>query len=196
MTIRLILGLGNPGRRYEDTRHNIGYRALDHLSNILKARFNKDVPTAVLAEGGLDEQTVILAKPITYMNRSGAAARQIAEKEGILPEEILVISDDSNLPLGQLRVRRSGTHGGHNGLRSIIECLGTDQFGRIRCGVGAPESREIPLEDYVLDGFLESEEEIAEDMARRAAEAALVVCRESYEAAMARYNKKVENNEQ
>lgn len=191
MAGRLILGLGNPGRRYDDTRHNIGFRVIDRLCGELGVRgLRETLPTAVYGVGEFEGERVLLAKPTTYMNKSGAAARQFREIEEIDPADMIVICDDTNISLGTLRVRPKGSAGGHNGLKSIIQILGTPDFGRIRCGVGAPADRNYPLEDYVLDSFTKNEEEYVEVMIGLAGEAALSVCREGYETAMSRYNRR------
>lgn len=192
MDIRLIIGLGNPDRKYAATRHNIGFWVADVLAGMLSAEPLPSTSTAHLARGTLDGESLLLAKPVTYMNRSGRAARALCEAEDLTSEQILVVCDDTNLPLSQLRVRRAGSHGGHNGLRSMMEVLGTDCFGRVRCGVGEPQGRGVDLEDWVLSEFRRNEMEAAEEMARRAAEAVLCVCREGYETAMSRFNQKIQ----
>src|SRR6188508_1228850 len=147
-SIRLIAGLGNPGREYENTRHNAGFMILDRLASRLKADWgNERKFEARFARSG----RLFLLKPQTYMNLSGRSVAAVCQFYKIQPAEVLVIHDDVALPEGKLRIRLSGSAGGHNGMRSIIACLGTDQFPRIRFGVGAAEGR--TMTGHVLGSF-------------------------------------------
>ena len=147
--MRLVVGLGNPGKKYKSNRHNIGFAFLDSYFNAKNLKFKKRIKYDYLI---LDN--VIFIKPKTYMNRSGEAVTSILTKYRI--DEILVIVDDIHLPIGEIRIRKSGGNGGHNGLRSIVSTLGSTEFGRIRIGVGSPEEKD--LSNYVLSDF--SKEEI------------------------------------
>lgn len=148
----LVIGLGNPGAQYAQTRHNAGFMAVDALAKELEVTMKKKLLLPVdMGEARMSDEKVILAKPTTYMNLSGKAVGALARKHNVMPERIIVLSDDVALPIGTIRVRVGGSAGGHNGLKSIIETLG-DGFVRVRIGVGAPPSN-IPLEAYVLQTF-------------------------------------------
>lgn len=165
----LVVFLGNPGLRYEGTRHNAGFMAADafarkHDLSITRLRFH-----ALTASCILGDQSVLLMKPQTFMNLSGDAVGQAARFYKIPPEHVLVVSDDVSLPVGSLRVRTKGSAGGHNGLKNIIAVLGTDAFPRIRMGVGSPPHPEYDMMDWVLSVFRNQD---AEEIARAAADAA------------------------
>jgi PTH1 family peptidyl-tRNA hydrolase len=153
--VRIIVGLGNPGSEYVGTRHNIGFDIVDHAAAALGARFRLGPGEYLVADIPADGAPVRFIKPLTYMNNSGLAVSDVLRRTASAPEEIVVVTDDFHLPLGRLRLRLSGSAGGHNGLRSIIEELGTEAFPRLRCGI-AGES--LPAEasarkDYVLRPF-------------------------------------------
>ena len=153
----LIVGLGNPGARYENTRHNVGFWAIDELSRrsdtaVRKIRFH-----ALTADAVVGSQGVLLMKPTTFMNLSGQAVGEAARFFKIPPEHILILSDDVDLPLGKLRIRKSGSAGGHNGLKNIIQHLGTDQFPRLKLGVGGKPHPDYNMADWVL-GQLQGED--------------------------------------
>jgi PTH1 family peptidyl-tRNA hydrolase len=153
----IILGLGNPGDEYEHTRHNAGFMAMDALAKKQNATWKEaDAFHGWIAETHIGEQKVLLAKPWTYMNASGRTAKALAQFYKIAPSQIIVVADDVSLPLGTLRVRMEGSAGGHNGLKSIIEHLGTDVFPRIKIGVDA-EPANVPLEAWVLSRFSKDE---------------------------------------
>jgi peptidyl-tRNA hydrolase, PTH1 family len=154
--LRVIFGIGNPGIRYEYTRHNAGFLLLDYFAQKKSLRFKDTRGKYLEAEGKISNQDFVLIKPVTYVNNSGLAARQVSDNYNITPEDFLVVCDDTNLKNYILRVRLSGGDGGHNGLSSIIYHLITDQFPRIRIGIGSnPE--DIALSDYVLTEFSKSE---------------------------------------
>ena len=180
--IRLIAGLGNPGREYQRTRHNIGFMVLDRLASDWQLTWQlSEKWNAAWAK-----HDVILMKPATYMNRSGAALSAIANFYKITPAEILVVLDDLALPLGRLRLRTKGSSGGHNGLESIYEHFGTEAIPRLRLGIGAP-----PFEgavDYVLSRFFEEEKPLLEKTIDRAAEAAKCAIDKGVFAAMNIFN--------
>ena len=152
----VIFGIGNPGIRYEFTRHNAGFLLLDYLAKKFSIGFKESTGEYLQSEGNINEQRFLLVKPVTFVNNSGIAAKQIFEKYSLLPEEFLVVCDDTNLQSFDLRVRLSGGDGGHNGLSSLIYHLMTDQFPRIRIGIGC-NPPEIELADYVLSEFSKTE---------------------------------------
>ncbi len=189
--MRLILGLGNPGEPYRDTRHNVGFRVVEELARrwripVDRLECNSLAGSRTGAEG---EDDVLLVKPQTYMNRSGYAARCFAERHELDPPAVLVVYDEVNLPLGKLRVRRAGSPAGHRGLESIIENLRTSEIPRLRLGV-APEGgvKSEDLADFVLAPFAPEELETVEEMIRRAADACEVWVGEGVEAAMRGFN--------
>jgi len=184
----LVVGLGNPGSKYEWTRHNMGFLVVDELAERLsipvqRLKFKALTNTAVL--GG---KSVLLMKPTTYMNLSGEAVGQAARFYKIPPERVLVISDDVALPQGKLRVRRSGSAGGHNGLKNIIAHLGTDQFPRIKVGVGQKPSPDSDMVNWVLGTFTGQDRKVMEEAIGRAADAVTVLLQHGIEQAMASYN--------
>ncbi len=184
----MVVGLGNPGAEYEATRHNAGFMAVDLLARKL-GRFTGWRRDGVLlrGEGRANRNTVVLVKPQTYMNRSGAAVKVLVS-EGYIPPEILVVSDDVYLPLGVIRLRTSGGTGGHQGLESIRLEVGTTDFPRLRIGVGpAPESAELP--EYVLSPFTEEERARIPEALGGAAEAAFVAAAAGLSEAMNRWNR-------
>ena len=149
----LIVGLGNPGKNYEFTRHNAGFLTLDHIASELDTEINNLKTNALVADVVINNHRCLLVKPQTFMNNSGTAVRDIAKFYKIPPEKIIVIFDDISLPCGKLRIRRKGTDGGHNGIKSIIYHLNSDQFPRIKIGVGAKPNPEYDLADWVLSKF-------------------------------------------
>lgn len=184
---RIVIGLGNPGERYAATRHNVGFRVVEELAERRRIRLVAGECNAFL---GSDEALSLVA-PQTYMNRSGYAARCLAERHDLEPANLLVVYDEVHLPLGKLRVRRGGSPAGHRGMESILECLGTDQVPRLRLGVGgedgAPAGEE--LVDFVLSPFDEEELEVVDEMIRRAADACAVWARDGVGAAMQQFNR-------
>ncbi len=168
--MKLIIGLGNPGPKYTSTRHNIGFDVLDLVAARRGLEFGSSPADAVMAREQGPQARVILAKPLTFMNRSGDAAGTLARYFRIEPVEILVVVDDANLSLGRLRARPDGSDGGHNGLRSVLESLGTQAVPRLRVGVGRGEERR-DLADHVLSRFDSDEQEVASTMIGTAADA-------------------------
>ena len=155
----LIVGLGNPGKNYEFTRHNAGFLTLDHIASELDTEINNLKNNALVADVVINNHRCLLVKPQTFMNNSGTAVRDIAKFYQIPPEKIVVIFDDISLPCGKLRIRRKGTDGGHNGIKSIIYHLNSDQFPRIKIGVGAKPNPEYDLADWVLSKFSKDDTE-------------------------------------
>lgn len=154
--MRVIFGIGNPGIRYEFTRHNAGFLLLDYLANKISVNFKESTGDYFEAEGKINDQIFLLVKPVTYVNKSGIAAKQIFEKYCLSDEEFLVVCDDTNIKSYDWRVRLSGGDGGHNGLSSLIYHLFSDQFPRIRIGIGT-NPPDIELSDYVLSEFSKDE---------------------------------------
>src|SRR5215218_5229160 len=188
--MHLILGLGNPGEEYRDTRHNVGFRVVEELARRWQIPIDRLDCNALVgrllacAEAGPEGGGVLLARPQTYMNRSGYAARCFAERYGIDPAAVLVVYDEVNLPLGKIRLRRSGSPAGHRGLESVIENLRTAEVPRLRLGVAAGEGRPTgeELVELVLSPFAPDELEAAGEMIRRAADACETWVREGVEA--------------
>ena len=189
----LIAGLGNPTREYEKTRHNVGFEAIDILADKAGTTVTVKKHKALYGKGYIGGQKVILAKPQTYMNLSGESIREIADFYKIEPENIIILCDDINLSEGQLRIRLKGSAGGHNGLKNIISHLGTQEFPRIRIGVGE-KPRGMDLADYVLGRFPKEQQAVMEEAYRDAAEAACMMIEDGADAAMNHYNRKNKEN--
>jgi PTH1 family peptidyl-tRNA hydrolase len=186
--VRLVVGLGNPGPRYRGTRHNLGFEVVERLGRAWGAVFRRRFEgqgAAVTGPGG----PVTLLMPQTYMNDSGRAVAAARRRMGLAPEEILVVHDDLDLPVGSVRVRPRGSSGGHNGLRSIIAALGSEAFGRVRLGIGHPGPGEDVVA-YVLERFAPAERDAVEAAVARAVDAVVRVLRDGYEAAMNEVNAK------
>ena len=184
----LLVGLGNPGDQYENTRHNVGFLVADELAerhNIPVQRLKFRALTNTVTIG---DRKVLLMKPVTYMNLSGEAVREAAAFYKIPPERVLVISDEVSLAPGKIRVRRSGSAGGHNGLKNIIAHLGTDQFPRIRLGVGQKPHPDYDMADWVLGKFQGEDKKAVEAAVKKAADAAECLIREGVDKAMNQYN--------
>lgn len=184
----LVVFLGNPGPRYECTRHNAGFMAGDALANKLGVNISRLRFKALTAECEINGERVLLMKPQTFMNLSGEAVGEAARFYKIPPEHVLVVSDEVSLPLGKLRVRQKGSAGGHNGLKSIIAALGSDGFPRVRIGVGAPPHPEYDMADWVLSVFRNQDLEDMQSAAQRAAEAVITYISDGPERAMNRFN--------
>lgn len=187
----LIVGLGNPGREYRNTRHNIGFDVIDVIAGQEHIDVAEKKHKALIGKGMIAGQKVILAKPQTYMNLSGESVRSLLDYYKVdETEELIVISDDISLSPGQLRIRKKGSAGGHNGLKNIIAHLGHDNFQRIKMGVGE-KPKGYDLADYVLGHFDKAERELMDDAAKRAADAVRLMLTEGADTAMNQYNKKV-----
>ena len=184
---RLIIGLGNPGSEYEGTRHNVGFAVVDRLAPEGTA-FQHDKGNTLLVWTRRRGRPFGLAKPLTYMNRSGTAVKNLIGHYGIELENVLVVVDDVNLPPGKLRLRSGGSAGGHNGVQDIIDRLGSDAFPRLRIGIGDDFSRGRQA-DYVLAPFSPDERPIMEEAIDRAAEAVVAFVCEGLMPAMNRYNR-------
>ena len=186
----LVAFLGNPGPKYEGTRHNAGFLTADALSKKLNTAINKVRFQSLTAQVELGGEKVLLMKPQTYMNLSGQAVSQAARFYKIPPEHVLVVSDEVSLPVGKLRIRIKGSAGGHNGLKSIIAQLGTEDFPRIRLGVGAPPHPDYEMMDWVLSAFRDQDAEDMRKVAARAAEAVECYIEKGPDKAMNLYNTK------
>ena len=187
--MKIIVGLGNPGRKYERTRHNAGFMAIDKLAGLLRVELTQEKHHALIGRARMGSEEVILAKPQTYMNESGRAVGAILRSAYAEASDLIVLHDELDLALGTVRVKTGGGHGGHNGLRSIIENLGTADFIRVRIGIGRPEPGIDPA-DYVLSPFLGEERQAVPEIMARAAEAARVIVVEGPARAMNTVNKK------
>ena len=183
----LIVGLGNPGAEYERTRHNLGFMLVDLLAVEAQTQVKRTECRALIGRAEIEARTVELAKPQTFMNLSGEAVNCLLQKPERSVEELIVISDDLALPLGKLRLRTQGSHGGQNGLRSVIECLKTNDFIRLRIGI-APEHPVTNASDFVLGKFSKGEAETIERVLKNAADAIRSVIRDGVDEAMARFN--------
>lgn len=192
--MKLIVGLGNPGRRYRGTRHNVGWEVIARLAGRAAIRVNEDEGFAEVGRGTIGGRRVLLARPFTYMNVSGEAVRDLRRRHRLRPEDILVVVDDIDLPLGRLRLRAGGSAGGHNGLRSVIEALGTTEFPRLRVGIGRPPEGTDPAE-FVLTRFTSEEAPVAQASIERAADAVELAITEGLTAAMNRFNARGGNGE-
>jgi PTH1 family peptidyl-tRNA hydrolase len=190
-----IIGLGNPGREYEWTRHNAGYEVINKLAYDYNIDMNKMKFKAIYGEGRIGNQKVLLIKPTTYMNLSGESVREFVNFYKLEPENIIVTCDDINLPVGYIRIRSKGSDGGQKGLRNIIAQLGYDNFARVRVGVGE-KPPQWDLAKYVLSRFLDEEkDEIISGMTDAADAITMIIKEESTQSAMNKYNKKAGKNE-
>jgi PTH1 family peptidyl-tRNA hydrolase len=196
--VKVVLGIGNPGRRYTPTRHNVGFRVVDRVAAILGTDVRKRRLKGLLGEGSSGGGRLLLVKPQTFVNLSGECARAVIDYYGAGIDSLLVVTDDVNLPLGMLRCRRGGSSGGHNGLDSIIQHLGTKEFARLRMGVGRPETGpetgpedgpEDELVGHVLGRFSREERDLADEAEARAAEAVLVWAEHGVEECQNRFNR-------
>jgi PTH1 family peptidyl-tRNA hydrolase len=183
----LIVGLGNPGRKYAGNRHNVGFHCLDRLAERHGLSFDKRQGNAELALGHIGERRVILAKPKTHVNESGKAVGTLSRFYKVKPRDVLTIYDDLDLPQGTIRLRPRGSSGGHNGIKSIIDHLGTQAFPRLRVGIGRPPGRMEP-KDYVLQDFGSAEREHMQEVYGRVVEAVEVFIAEGVREAMNRFN--------
>jgi PTH1 family peptidyl-tRNA hydrolase len=167
----VVAGLGNPGPKYAETRHNVGQRVVHHLAPLLRAAWRDDGP-ALVARGRWRDETVYLVKPQGFMNAIGGPLAAALRRLGADPSDLVVVYDDIDLPLGTVRVRMKGSHGGHNGVRSILETLGTSDIRRVKLGIGRPEHK-AAVPDHVLERFDADELPIVEEAVARAAERVL-----------------------
>ncbi len=189
---KLIVGLGNPGTHYTNNRHNIGFMCLNHFARTHGIQFDKKQGQARIGMGEVAGNKVILARPQTYMNASGESVCRLVDKYKIALDDLIVIHDDLDLPPGKVRIRRGGSSAGHKGIKSIIACLGSGDFIRLRAGIGRPVSddyeKESDIIDYVLSDFTAEEKQIIAAVIPRVTEAILCILTEGLTAAMNKYN--------
>lgn len=188
----IIAGLGNPGKEYENTRHNVGFDVIDALAEKYNISVLELKHKAMIGKGYIEGQKVVLVKPLTFMNLSGESIRPIVDYYKVNAEqELIVISDDISLPPGQLRVRKKGSAGGHNGLKNIIKLLGSENFQRVRMGVGE-KPKNYDLADWVLGHFNKEERKAVDEAARKAVRAVEMMMNDDVDAAMNEFNRKVQ----
>jgi len=187
--MHIVIGLGNPGRKYERTRHNAGFLAVDELARGLRFDLNQEKYHALVGRGKRGGGEVLVVKPQTFMNESGRSVAAALRYTGSSVADLVVVHDDLDLPLGTVRIKTGGGHGGHNGLRSIIDHTGTPEFVRVRVGIGRPPVGRDAA-DYVLSPFLPAEQQAAADAIARAAEAVNAIMTDGLTKAMNAYNKK------
>jgi len=183
--MKLIVGLGNPGKAYADSRHNVGFRCVDRFARLNHIPLTRRQQRSKAGTGVVAETEVVVAKPRTFMNLSGEAVGRLVRRFGVPLEDLLVIHDDMDLPPGKVRIRQRGGSAGHNGVKSIIDSLGSQDFPRIRVGIGRPDGDEV---SYVLSDFTAEEKQVIEEAVSTAADAIHCILTEGIEAAMNRYN--------
>lgn len=186
----LVVGLGNPGSQYEATRHNVGFRAVDALAKEAGVKIDRAKFQALTAQATVGGVRVLLMKPQTYMNLSGVAVKQAADFYKVPPERVLVLFDDIDLDVGRLRIRAKGSAGGHNGIKSIISSLGSQDFPRIKIGVGAKPHPDYDLADWVLSRFTLAEQKLLEPAIDHAAAAVPMIFTQGIERASSQFNRK------
>jgi len=187
--VKLIVGLGNPGPKYARSRHNVGWMIVDAFAEKFRIDISRHEKEALTGSGRVAGGSVILAKPLTYMNRSGDAVKLLTNAYLESLHDLMVVYDDFDLPLGKLRIRERGSPGTHNGMRSIVESLATESFPRLRCGVRGANYVEDRLRDYVLDDFEESELPIVHRSIERAVDALFLFARGDLKRAMNEFNR-------
>ena len=184
----LVVGLGNPDKKYRNTRHNTGFIAVDYMAGELGIELSKKKFDSLTAEAVIAEEKVLLMKPQTYMNLSGVAVEKAASFYKISPENVIVIFDDISLPVGRMRIRRKGTHGGHNGIRSIIDYLQSENFPRVKVGIGERPNPHYDLADWVLSTFKEDELKSIKEVAGHCLDIVKLIIEGNIEQAMSKYN--------
>jgi peptidyl-tRNA hydrolase, PTH1 family len=181
----LIAGLGNPGSRYEKTRHNVGFLAIEEIVRREQLEF-REKEDYRLCKGSLEDEKIILLEPLTFMNRSGTVVRKVMQKSNIFPEKLIVIHDDLDLATGTLKIRKKGSSGGHKGIESIIQHLGTQEFIRVKIGIGRDPN--IPTERYVLSKFGKEEMQLIREALLEAVESVHSIINDGIDRAMNRFN--------
>lgn len=184
---KMIAGLGNPGEKYERTRHNAGFLVVDRLSREFGIPLSKQKFDLVYGRGTMEGADVILAKPMSYMNRSGLPIRKLSDYMGLTSEDLLVIYDDIDLTFERIKLKEKGGHGGHNGIRSLIDSFGTRDFPRLRIGIGRPEG-EKDVTNHVLGRFTAEEAEIMDSVVEMAGQVVVTVVTKGLTAAMNNFN--------
>lgn len=183
--MKLVVGLGNPGREYEGTRHNIGFDVIDYIADNLNVNVNKIKFKGLMGDINYQGEKIILLKPSTFMNLSGESVREAKDFYKIDINDIIVVYDDIALDVGRIRIRPSGSDGGHNGIKNIIYQLNSDKFSRVRVGIGAPKG---DLVSHVLGKFTNDEREILQDVVKVSSEAVLEIIKNGVQSAMNKYN--------
>ena len=186
-SVMIIVGLGNPGPKYSGTRHNIGFQCIDRMAKRWGIEVSERRAKAVLGKGSYRGQNVVLAKPRTFMNHSGEGLRYLLARFSAVPADLLVIYDEMALPMGKLRLRAAGSDAGHNGIRSIIDCLNTVEFPRLRIGIGRPDPESNNV-THVLDRFSQEEQTVIDEVVDRVILATECILEESLERAMNKFN--------
>jgi len=191
--MKLVVGLGNPGKTYAHNRHNVGFRCLNYFARLHSIHLDQRQCRARVGIGKIGSEQLLLAKPGTFMNLSGKSVACLVRKHGIPLNDLLIIYDDMDLPSGKIRLRKSGSSGGHKGMNSIISALGSETFPRIRVGIGRPEAGEQSMSEdavvnYVLSDFAPQEETIIKPVINKVAEAIVFFISEGIEAAMGKFN--------
>ena len=184
--MKLFVGLGNPGKKYEHTRHNMGFDVIDMFSDLSQIDVDKEVFHGILGRGSLFDEDIMLFKPTTFMNLSGTAVRELVSYFKIPLEDVVIIYDDMALEPGNIRLRPNGSSGGHKGMQNIIDLLGTDEIKRIRIGIGEP--KEDDTIDYVLSKPIKEERELIEPAIENAVQALKEILKSNFERAMNRFN--------
>ena len=187
--MKLIVGLGNPGAEYERSRHNAGWMVVDAFARKFRIAIDRHEKNSMTGQGRVGGGTVVVARPLTFMNLSGDAVRLLVNAYTETMEDLIVIFDDIDLPLGRLRIRPEGSAGTHNGMRSIVESLASDRFARLRFGVRGPTYSEVRLRDYVLDDFSETEHPEVEQAIERSVDALALFARGDLRRAMNQFNR-------
>ncbi len=185
----IIVGLGNPGKKYENTRHNIGFIAIDYFAEKYNIKINKIKHKALMGEGTIGGEKVILVKPQTFMNLSGESIREVMSYYKVPIENLVVIYDDIDIDVGNVRIRKKGSAGTHNGMKSVIYQLKEDNFPRVRIGVGKDEK--IPLMNFVLSAFPKDEMKLLEDAVDRTSKILVSIIEENIDLAMNKYNQRI-----
>jgi len=194
--MKIIMGLGNPGRQYQHNRHNVGFHCIDRLADRYSIKINNRLCQSLTGTGQIEGEEIVLAKPSTFVNLSGTAAAGLLKRFGSRPEDLIVIHDDLDLPTGRIRVRLGGGSGGHRGVRSIIHMIDSRDFHRVRIGISHPcpdrshDSYENEIVDYVLGDFSREENELIQPALERACDAAAAILTEGIEAAMNKFNRR------
>jgi peptidyl-tRNA hydrolase, PTH1 family len=186
--VKVIVGLGNPGKNYAETRHNLGFWVVDRIAARLDILIENEICDSLVGEALLGEERIVLAKPQTFMNRSGTAAAKLVREYCVGPDALTVVNDDLDLPFGRIRIRVDGGTGGHRGLQSIIESLAGAPFQRVRVGIGRPPLG-VNAADFVLESFTVQEVQQMNEVVDRAAEAVLCLVRQGPGQAMGQYNR-------
>jgi PTH1 family peptidyl-tRNA hydrolase len=188
----LVVGLGNPGKEYENARHNVGYRVIQSLAEALGISLGAVGCRARVGKGEKNSSPIVLAQPLTFVNSSGESVKGLIDNYDIPLENLVVIHDDLDLPLGTIRLKMKGSSGGHKGVDSIIYHLESDEFGRVRIGIGRPPGRQDPA-DFVLSDFTQQEKEEISVAVQEGADAVICIIKEGFQTAMNKYNRSQES---